>query len=72
VPIATLLAGEFFGEMAVLSANPRTATVTAVTHCTLYELTRTDLEAIALLAPTVDQILEATAAERSANLSARR
>jgi monovalent cation:H+ antiporter, CPA1 family len=72
VPIATLLAGEFFGEMAVLSANPRTATVTAVTHCTLYELTRGDLEAIALVAPTVDQILAATAAERSARLAERR
>jgi monovalent cation:H+ antiporter, CPA1 family len=72
VPVATLLAGEFFGEMAVLSANPRTATVTAVTHCTLYELTRADLEAVALLAPTIDQILEATAAERSAKLAARR
>jgi monovalent cation:H+ antiporter, CPA1 family len=71
VPIATLLAGEFFGEMAVLSANPRTATVTAVTHCTLYQLTRADLEAIAAMAPTVEQILEATAAERSARLITR-
>jgi monovalent cation:H+ antiporter, CPA1 family len=72
VPIATLLAGEFFGEMAVLSANPRTATVTAVTHCTLYELTRGDLETIALMAPTLDQILAATAAERSAHLASHR
>ena len=72
VPIATLLAGEFFGEMAVLSANPRTATVMAVTHCTLYELTRPDLEAIAVVAPTVESILEATFQERTSALAKRR
>jgi monovalent cation:H+ antiporter, CPA1 family len=72
VPIATLLAGEFFGEMAVLSANPRSATVTAVTHCTLYELTRSDLEAVALACPALEAILAATVAERSAGLAAQR
>ena len=72
LPIATLLAGEFFGEMAVLSANPRTATVMAVTHCTLYELTRPDLEAIAVVAPTVESILEATFQERTSALAKRR
>lgn len=72
VPIATLLAGEFFGEMAVLSANPRSATVTAVTHCTLYELTRIDMEAVAVVCPTIEAILEATATERSARLAEKR
>jgi CRP-like cAMP-binding protein len=64
VPLATLLAGDFFGEMAVLSANPRNATVTTVTHSTLYELTRADLEAIQIVCPTVQHVLEATFAER--------
>lgn len=72
VPIATLLAGEFFGEMAVLSANPRTATVTAVSHCTLYELTRADLVAISRISPTIESVLEATVAERSARLAQQR
>jgi len=72
VAIATLLAGEFFGEMAVISANPRNATVTAVTHCTLYELTRADLEAIAVVAPTIDSVLEATFVERSTALAKKR
>jgi monovalent cation:H+ antiporter, CPA1 family len=71
LPIATLLAGEFFGEIAVLSAGLRTATVTAVTHCTLYELTRGDLEAVATVATSVAQVLETSAAERTARLTAR-
>ncbi|MEO5509040.1 MAG: cyclic nucleotide-binding domain-containing protein, partial [Longimicrobiales bacterium] len=64
VPLATLLAGDFFGEMAVLSANPRNATVTTVTHSTLYELTRSDLEAVQIVCPTIQHVLEATVAER--------
>ncbi|CAN5700438.1 cation:proton antiporter [soil metagenome] len=72
VPIATLLAGEFFGEMAVLSANPRTATVTAVSHCTLYELTRADLVAISRISPTIESVLEATVAERRQRLAQQR
>lgn len=39
--------GEFFGEIGLLSDIPRTATVTAVTDCTLHVLSRTDfLEAL--------------------------
>jgi CPA1 family monovalent cation:H+ antiporter len=64
VPLATLLAGDFFGEMAVLSANPRNATVTTVTHSTLYELTRSDLEAVQIVCPTIQSVLEATVADR--------
>lgn len=69
VPLATLLAGDFFGEMAVLSAHPRTATVTAVTHCSLYELTRADLEAVQIACPSLQAVLEATVTERAARLA---
>ena len=41
--LATLMAGEFFGEAALLSREPRNASVTAVTPCTLYKLHRDDL-----------------------------
>lgn len=38
VVIATLHAGDFFGEMALLDAGARSATVTAITHCDLVAL----------------------------------
>ncbi len=36
--------GDFFGELALISAQPRTATVTAVTDCSLLVLKREDFE----------------------------
>ena len=42
--LATMMAGEFFGEAALLrDRQPRNATVTTVTPCTLYKLHRDDL-----------------------------
>ena len=70
IPIATLLAGDFFGEMAVLTGNPRTATVAAVTHCMLYELRREDLEAVAIVCPSIQQVLEVAYQQRSDELEA--
>ena len=42
--IATLMAGEFFGEMALLHGGARRATCRAVTPCALYELRREDVD----------------------------
>lgn len=53
--LATLLAGDFFGEMALLRGGPRSATCRAVTPCALYELRRQDIQA---LAPRVPRLLE--------------
>jgi CRP-like cAMP-binding protein len=44
--LATLGPGEFFGEMAVLSGRPRTATATAVTALTVLELDEKRFEAM--------------------------
>ena len=37
-PVARLGAGDFFGEMSLLTGDPRTATVTALTDCEVVEL----------------------------------
>ncbi|MEX2281759.1 MAG: cation:proton antiporter [Gemmatimonadota bacterium] len=64
--LATLLAGDFFGEMALLTGRPRNATVRAVTHCSLYELRRNDLETLHEIRPVIRAALEVAYRERSA------
>lgn len=66
--LATLSAGDFFGEMAVLSGNVRSATATAVTHSTLYQLRRQDLQALAGICPVLQEVMESTYRERLSQL----
>jgi hypothetical protein len=54
VPVATMRDGDFFGEMAVLSGEPRTATVTAVKSTELLELSREHLSEICARHPEVE------------------
>jgi CPA1 family monovalent cation:H+ antiporter len=68
--VATLHAGDFFGEMAVLTGNVRNATATAVTHSTLYQLRRTDLHALAGICPVLQEVIESTYQERLSQLRA--
>jgi CPA1 family monovalent cation:H+ antiporter len=58
VDLATLMAGNFFGEMALLHGTVRSATCRAVTPCALYELGRTDLEAVLETCPAMAQALQ--------------
>ena len=53
-PVATMRDGDFFGEMAVLSGEPRTATVTAVKSTELLELSREHLSEICARHPHVE------------------
>ncbi|MBI5441684.1 MAG: cation:proton antiporter [Deltaproteobacteria bacterium] len=46
--VATMMAGDFFGEMGLLHGEPRSATCRAATPCALYELTRTDFDTVRL------------------------
>lgn len=50
--------GDFFGEMAVLTGNVRSATITASTHCELLELDRQSLNQIAATHPNVRVVLQ--------------
>lgn len=58
--------GAFFGEVAVLTGGPRTATVVAATHCELLELDRPTLDEITARHPHVRDVLEQFARERLA------
>jgi CPA1 family monovalent cation:H+ antiporter len=58
--VATLYAGDFFGEAALLHNEPRNATAMAATPCSLYELKQEDLnklmEAFPLIRESVEEI----------------
>lgn len=68
--LASLMAGDFFGEMALLHPEPRVATVRAVTPCALYELRREDLEETMAAYPAIRERLEETDRKRKAALLA--
>ncbi len=56
--LATLMAGDFIGEMALLHREPRSATARAVTPATLYELGRQDLNRVIEKHPSVRTALQ--------------
>jgi CRP-like cAMP-binding protein len=71
--LATLMAGNFFGEAALLEHRPRNATVTAMTPCSLYKLRRKDLDVVIDVYPNIRRALEQENQRRkieSANQSA--
>ncbi len=62
--LATLMAGDFFGEMALLHSEPRSATVRAATPCLLYELKQEDLFTAMKTSPSIRSALEKADKER--------
>jgi CPA1 family monovalent cation:H+ antiporter len=57
--VASLYAGDFFGEAALLHSEKRNATTTAITPCSLYELMQEDLELLFKKHPKIkDKITE--------------
>ena len=63
----TLLAGDFFGESALLQGAPRNASCTTVAPSLLYQLQRADLDRVCDLCPAMRKALERAAAEREQN-----
>ncbi len=61
--------GDFFGEIAILTGQPRTATITAATPCELLELTRATMETMSETHPGVREVLR-DYCERRAQTSA--
>ncbi|MFT4712130.1 MAG: CPA1 family monovalent cation:H+ antiporter [Candidatus Azotimanducaceae bacterium] len=64
VNLATLIAGDFFGEMALLHDGDRTATVTSISPCTFYILERDDLQHAMLDNPSIRKALEVADKQR--------
>ncbi len=65
LPLATLSIGACFGEVSVISGNPRTATVVAVTDCTLLSFTRRHIEEVLDAYPKVRKLLESVIVGRA-------
>jgi hypothetical protein len=61
---ATFKEGDYFGEVALLTDQPRTASVVAVTDLMLLSLSCVDLEAVLAMFPTARARIEAAATER--------
>jgi len=58
VPVREMLEGDFFGEISMLSGNPRSATITASSYCELLELDRAALGEITGRHPRVREVLQ--------------
>jgi CRP/FNR family transcriptional regulator, cyclic AMP receptor protein len=67
--IAELGAGDFFGEMALLDEERRTATVTATTPMSLIVMTRANFRALDRSLPQVHETVAREIAERRAHVS---
>lgn len=67
--VATLRQGDIFGEMAVLSDQPRSATVTALTRVDCYQLKKSVLDQLLADYPKLKDSLEEILSHREAELS---
>jgi hypothetical protein len=67
--VKDLAEGSFFGEAAIITGQPRMATITAATHCELLELDRGTLDAISISHPHVQEVLQQFYEERMKGLA---
>lgn len=63
--LGTLIAGDFFGEMALMHHSARSASVTTITPCKLFRLQRQDLETLMQRYPAVQQMISRIDVSRS-------
>ncbi len=68
---ATLTAGQFFGEIALLLSMPRTATIKATEYCDLYRLDKETFDRILTRYPDFMNNIQELAEKRKAEIEAR-
>jgi small-conductance mechanosensitive channel/CRP-like cAMP-binding protein len=71
-PVAHFRAGDFFGEMSLLTGDPRTATVTAATDCHVIELDADRFRSLVMAEPIVADLICTAVEKRRAELDERR
>lgn len=64
IRVAEISPGQFFGEMALLTGEPRSATVKAETEALVYEITKEDMEILLDRRPEIAEQLTQTIAQR--------
>lgn len=64
VDVASLAPGDFFGEMSLLTGEPRSASVIAVTEAVAFEIDKYHLEPLLNSNPAASELLSMAAAER--------
>ncbi len=62
--VATLSEGDFFGEMALVTSEPRSATVTANEPCELFVLYSKDFKKILMANPKIASMIKEVLAKR--------
>lgn len=72
IQVARMSAGEWFGEMALLTGEPRTATVRAVTDGAVYQVGRAALSPLLAEEPALMEILSRNVARRNLEREAKR
>ena len=69
VELAVLERGAYFGEMSLLTGDPRTASVRALGDCTVVEITSDAFRAFVLNQPALVERIGAVIAERRAGIA---
>lgn len=64
VEVARLGAGSFFGEMALLTGESRTATIVSLTNTTLFEITKDDIAELMAKQPEVTELISEVLVKR--------